>query len=324
VVKVFISWSGERSRDAAEVLHRWLRLLPGHLEPWMSAKDLVPGGRWIIQLAERLELTQAGVCVLTPENLSSPWLNYEAGAIGKAVGTSRVMTFLVGLTPAEVQAPLGQFQHTVLDETSVLKMVAELNKPTDAEDPLLSTDILAQAVNVWWPRLQQPILEIEQRAPGLPPPRRSPHDMLEEILALLRNQVSAPTVDTYPNATRVVTSSIADKAAATDSVTFDLRQAKSQAEVGPDAEQVQKFAVRAHNLLAELIHDEEEARKIEILYRPISKTAVLAYPRKLPNEVSSKLWRWAKDIGLTVRFVPADALDEQSKSSLVDPRQTPG
>ena len=184
-VKVFISWSGERSREAAEVLHSWLRrVLPGHFDPWMSAKDLHAGGRWATDLAEKLDVMNAGISVLTRENLGSTWLHYEAGAIGKAVGSSRVMTFLIGLTPGDVEQPLGQFQHTLLTQASVLKMVSELNSMTP--NPV-TPDVVGEAVSMWWPKLVEPLTAIEERRLDVAnAPSRDQADMLEEVLTLLR------------------------------------------------------------------------------------------------------------------------------------------
>src|SRR4051794_9844354 len=112
-MKVFISWSGERSRAAARALAEWLELVTaGNIEPWMSDNDLEKGARWASGIGRALGETSAGISVLTPENLQSTWLHFEAGAVGKAFDESHVMTFLIGLSPAEVPQPLGQFQAT--------------------------------------------------------------------------------------------------------------------------------------------------------------------------------------------------------------------
>jgi hypothetical protein len=98
----------------------------------VSDTDLDKGSRWASGIGEGLEDTDAGVSILTPENLTSPWLNFEAGAIGKAFGQSRVMTFLIGLGPGDVPQPLGQFQHTSRTKADVLKMVTDLNKLSES------------------------------------------------------------------------------------------------------------------------------------------------------------------------------------------------
>lgn len=40
-MKVFINWSGTRSKAVAKALHDWLKnIFPNQVEPWMSDIDL--------------------------------------------------------------------------------------------------------------------------------------------------------------------------------------------------------------------------------------------------------------------------------------------
>lgn len=147
-MRVFLSWSGERSREAAVTLHDWLQLvMPTSFAPWMSARDIETGSPWATELAQRLEEMDAGISVLMPENLDSPWLNFEARAIGKAFAEFRVMTFLIGLRPTDVPQPLAQFQSTTRSFEDVLSMMATLNAatPTPVRDP----EVLRRLVERW-------------------------------------------------------------------------------------------------------------------------------------------------------------------------------
>ena len=82
-MKVFISWSGTRSKTVAQTLHTWLKDVMPSLEPSASWEDIDKGKPWSIQLARYLEAIHVGVVCLTPENLTEPWLLFEAGAISK-------------------------------------------------------------------------------------------------------------------------------------------------------------------------------------------------------------------------------------------------
>ena len=44
-MKVFISWSGERSKQMAAALKEWLPTAIQYLEPWMSDTDIHAGDR---------------------------------------------------------------------------------------------------------------------------------------------------------------------------------------------------------------------------------------------------------------------------------------
>ena len=49
-------------------------------KPWMSETDIEKGTRGLSELAKALEAIKVGISCLTPENLSAPWLLFEAGA----------------------------------------------------------------------------------------------------------------------------------------------------------------------------------------------------------------------------------------------------
>jgi len=189
-VKVFISWSGQRSRAAAKELHEWLQLILPTIEPWMSDTDLDKGSRWAAGIGERLEEMSAGISVLTPENLTSPWLNFEAGAISKAFGEGRVMTFLIGgLSATDVPQPLAQFQPTSRTREDITKMITDLNRLAGSS---MRDHILAKQIQAWWPQLDEKLAEIENDAPVGAPPKRNTHEMLQEVLTLLRDLSRRP------------------------------------------------------------------------------------------------------------------------------------
>jgi len=65
-----------------------------------------------------LSTVNCGIIYLTPTNLNSPRLLFEAGAIAKSL-EGRAWTILRGsLSYADVQFPLAQFQHTLVQATA--------------------------------------------------------------------------------------------------------------------------------------------------------------------------------------------------------------
>jgi hypothetical protein len=64
-VKVFISWSGTKSRDVALALREWLPLVMNSVEPFVSAKDIYAGTRWQLEISAQLEATNFGIVCVT-------------------------------------------------------------------------------------------------------------------------------------------------------------------------------------------------------------------------------------------------------------------
>ncbi|HEY2234511.1 MAG TPA: toll/interleukin-1 receptor domain-containing protein [Candidatus Angelobacter sp.] len=182
---VFISWSGERSRAAAEALRGWLPKIINAIKPWLSSEDIDKGSQWGTDVASRLEAAKAGIICLTPGNLHSDWILFEAGALSKTLQNTYVCPFLIGLEPSDVKPPLAQFQATKATKDDVLKLLKTLN--TALGDNGLTDAHIAEAFEVWWPKLESQLLAL----PGddsKAQPHRSERDLLEEILALVRNQ----------------------------------------------------------------------------------------------------------------------------------------
>src|SRR5260221_146226 len=116
-MKVFICWSGRRSGELAEAIYCWLpKFTQGLALPFLSSK-IKKGGRWFEEIERQLDASDAGLICLTPENLSSNWMHYEAGALAKAVRKrsalklkNPIFTYLLGVEPQELQGPLAEFQ----------------------------------------------------------------------------------------------------------------------------------------------------------------------------------------------------------------------
>lgn len=195
-MKVFLSWSGDLSHKVAVVLRDWLPSVIQSIEPYVSSEDIDKGARWSTDIAKELEASAFGVLCVTQENLESPWLNFEAGALSKTVDKSRVCPFLYGVKRSEIKGPLLQFQSTILEEADVKKLVGSLNAACDAEH--LEDTRLERAFEVWWPRLEGELSRLPSKGDSASPadaPTRGDgegtdanSDILEEILELVRTQ----------------------------------------------------------------------------------------------------------------------------------------
>ena len=108
-MKVFISWSGTRSKKTAALLHKWLPQIINEIEPWMSDNDLKAGGDWSQEIRGALDDAKFGIICVTPGNMKRSWLLFEAGALSRQVqdSPSRVAPFLVGFeSKSDLPMPL--------------------------------------------------------------------------------------------------------------------------------------------------------------------------------------------------------------------------
>lgn len=165
---VFLSWSGDRSKAVALAMQRWLPQVLQAVDPWISV-DIKKGRRWTSEIAARLERSSVGVFCLTRDSLDSKWLVFEAGALSKT-SDAYVCTFLLDVTPEEVEAPLDQFQHTRFERSDVEQLVGTINQAlADRGEHALSEGRMAEAFDTYWLQLETDLRAIESlEAPWCP------------------------------------------------------------------------------------------------------------------------------------------------------------
>lgn len=187
-MKIFISWSGETSRKAAEALKDWLRKVIQTADPWIS-RDIDKGTRWNDDVARELEAARVGIFCLTADNIDAPWINFEAGAISKTKD-AYVCTLLFGITPSEVAFPLGQFQATSANREEMLCLLQTINRVLgDTGGRALTDNVLLETFDAWWPRLAAEFASIMKTPPlASHVPQRTERELLEEVVGLVRNQ----------------------------------------------------------------------------------------------------------------------------------------
>jgi hypothetical protein len=156
-MKIFISWSGTRSRAIASALKQWLPDVFQGLDVWMSDHDIEAGERWGVELGTALRECKLGIICLTAESLQSRWLTFEAGALSTAIDGARVIPYRFQLRSADISPPLSQFQDVGADDE--------------------------RAFTHWWPDLKAQLGHIEHIEPS---EVRTDREVLEEILELAR------------------------------------------------------------------------------------------------------------------------------------------
>src|SRR5262245_55813784 len=112
-MKVFIHWSGDRSKQLAEAIREWLPMVLQFTKPYFSPADIDKGARWLTKSARSWSSQKIGIIAMTEENLTSPWIMFEAGAISKVVeeGPVRAVPDYVEFIGAKKHLVLGLSSH---------------------------------------------------------------------------------------------------------------------------------------------------------------------------------------------------------------------
>lgn len=148
----------------ATALSEWLPQVINQVEPWMSAVSIESGKLSIAQISEALETTNFGIICVTPENQHETWLNFEAGALSKAVqsASASAIPLLVGFGGfGELDAPLSNYQAHMSTKADLKKIIHSINDALGAaKRPAAQLDT---AFEKWWPDLEVQLLEATER-----------------------------------------------------------------------------------------------------------------------------------------------------------------
>jgi len=182
-MKLFLSWSGHRSKAVAEFLRDWLPTVIQAVQPWMSESDIDKGTRWGPEIAAQLQEAKVGIVCLTADNLNAPWLLFETGALSKTLEKTFVCPYLLDIEPTDLTGPFAQFTATKAQKDDTKKLLGTINKAMG--DHALEGKILDKQFEKWWPDLDERLRKIPVTVEESQP-KRGEREMLEELLLLVR------------------------------------------------------------------------------------------------------------------------------------------
>jgi hypothetical protein len=269
-------------------LRDWIPCVLQYVKPYVSSEDIDKGTRWSVEVAKELSDSTYGIICVTADNQGAPWLNFEAGALSKAIDKSYVTPFLLNLKASELKnGPLIQFQATAFTQDEVRKLIESVNnKAGDGERVEPAT--VKRTFDKWWPELEKELGAILQEAPGktrAPSAPTKQEAMIEELLDLARGQqryMSSPESLLPPQylewaigRARQATGFSARETPGKDfhRTLVDLMHMIDEIEPSETQAKAAKAARRLHNMFHELEHDErdyEPSRRTRL--RPSVKT----------------------------------------------------
>lgn len=183
-MKVFITWSGAKSKEVARALREWIPDVLDNAKTWMSEIDIGAGERWGPAIAAELETSKCGIVCLTRSNLTEPWIFFESGALAKTVKDAFVCPYLIDLEPSDIpQGPLAQFQAKRANYDETLQLIQTVNKALG--DAGVSDERLIRKFNRSWSDLELKLKAAGHREDPLPS-IRSLEEMIADILDIVR------------------------------------------------------------------------------------------------------------------------------------------
>lgn len=194
-MKVFISWSGELSKNIAEVIKKWLPCIIQSVEVFFSPDDIEKGENWDTKVSTELLECKYGIICLTKENVSAPWIHFESGALAKALD-SRVATLMINVTPTDIKGPLSRYQATKLDKDDFFQLIKNINEQLETQ---LNIEVLKTLFNTLWDEINNDFKNLLEKYQDISPKKKKGiknDEALDEILLLLRklnSTVSSPT-----------------------------------------------------------------------------------------------------------------------------------
>lgn len=189
MTNVFISWSGDLSKQLAEALRQWIPSVLQFAKPYFTPSDIEKGAKWGSEISQKLSDTHVGIICLTRENYQKPWILFEAGALSKDLEKSRICSVLFGMDNSDLDGPLTTFQTTSFDKADFKKLIQNINDAGGEQK--LSRETLEEVFEMWWPRLESKVKAImSSEGNEKKSELRSDRELLEEVLSLSRLSAS--------------------------------------------------------------------------------------------------------------------------------------
>tara|TARA_R110000737_G_scaffold288127_1_gene294688 strand:- start:19 stop:813 length:795 start_codon:yes stop_codon:yes gene_type:complete len=253
-MKIFISWSGNKSKDIATFLKSWIEQIIQATDPWISV-DIDKGKKWNGEIINELAESRVGIICLTRDNLNSPWILFEAGALSKA-SDSYVCTFLADVNPTDLIGPLSIFQATKFNKEDIFKLLTSINNNVKLSGGKnLTTESLKSLFKTFYPQLEEELTRIISTSEAESKEEiRTDRELLEEAVQLLRKS-KTPAESILEKEGKLLLDFYANKFATSKSLS-DLYQ------VGiPEHFNEFMYYIRENPFLLKIFKDEDGLRK---------------------------------------------------------------
>ncbi|MEG0327756.1 MAG: toll/interleukin-1 receptor domain-containing protein [Erysipelothrix sp.] len=157
-MKVFLSWSKPHSKEIAAEFKTWIQTVIQSCDVFMSDTDIELGSVWNDKIKGELRDSDLGIIFVTEENMSSPWVNFEVGALSFAMEDTRVIPVLLDVEEVG-NNPMSQYQAAKkFDRENMLKLISSINSAQ--KERKLPDEVLKNTFNAFWESFQGKITGI--------------------------------------------------------------------------------------------------------------------------------------------------------------------
>jgi hypothetical protein len=180
---LFLSWSGEPSRKAAEAFDVWIKVMVPGTATWVSSLNIDSGAQSREEVNRALRSCKYGVAFVTEETHESAWINFEAGALWNSLADQNLIhVVLLDNKRVDLKKPLGSFQSTLVEAEDMFKLVTGVNRASTRPQ---SADNLRIVFDARWPELEASLKKAIQGASGVAakPATQSATDQILDRLA---------------------------------------------------------------------------------------------------------------------------------------------
>ncbi|MCR9270241.1 MAG: toll/interleukin-1 receptor domain-containing protein [Hyphomonadaceae bacterium] len=190
-MSVFISWSGEKSREVARAFHVLLRFSLSTERVNLSEEFIRQGKVWFDELTKAIADSTFCVVIATPDSFKSPWVQFEAGAIWRTSQENSVSALLVHLNVDDIrETPLSSFQNTQCDANNVLSLVKKIKQALSID---VGDDVIERNFVGAWREFEQIVTKIDfgEAGESVSSEPRDASDLIEEKLESFERYLAA-------------------------------------------------------------------------------------------------------------------------------------
>ena len=129
-MNIFISQSGNLSKEIAEVFSEWLKSFFKNVNVFVSNSEIDYGSEWFQKIQKSLREADFAMSILTKENHSKPWINYEYGALVEIlkIKKNNPIPILFGVDVKELNGePIQQHQCIVWPDKKKIMRLFSIN-----------------------------------------------------------------------------------------------------------------------------------------------------------------------------------------------------